>query len=442
MKKVLLVLLHSVLLAGCSGQSPSVVTQPTPTLTPTRTLGTGTGTLVIDGQALGIGPGEVIGIAPGVYENLTFSNLTGTADQRITIVANDRVEVVGGELSLNDVAYLTVTGGATAKNLSLHDIRYRGIVISGRVPTALILEGIQLQNVADYAVFYSNRATYDGSEATTLTDFKLLNCDFDNAGTVMIEGELNGSGGLINNGFCLRPEVANCSFRNNATWGTHLYIGNMEAGDIHHNVVDNVNARNDNHNGIFFLKGNGAVHHNKCTNHQGNFVRFWPHSQGNTPKDVLLYNNIIWNSRKYSAFELQSFARCLIPGLSTYCNAQVYNNTAGRLNTTRPTVFVGVVLDVYNLMGGQLQLVNNLSVEEVPTSANDGIWSQQSETRPSLNSNNRYFATAAAAGLTDLSEFRLRSDSPAKGTGLYQGYLDTDYYGTKRANPPSIGAVE
>lgn len=442
MKKVLIVLLHSLLLTGCSGQSPSMVTQPQPTLTPTRTVGTGTGALMVDGNALGLSPGEVIAIAPGVYESLAFSNLTGTAEQRITVVANDRVEVVGGGLSLNDVTYLTVTGGATAKNLYLHDLKYRGIVITGRIPTALTLNGIQLRNVTDYALFYSNKATYDGTEATTLTDFKLLNCDFDNAGTVMIEGELDNSSGLVNTGFCLRPEIANCSFRNSATWGAHLYIGNMEAGNIHHNVVDNVNTRNDNHNGIFFLKGNGAVHHNKCTNHQGNFVRFWPHTQGDTPKDVLMYDNIIWNSRKYSALELQSFQSSLIPGVSTYCNARVYNNTAGKLNTTRPTVFVGVVLDVYNLMGGELQFVNNLSVEQVPTPGNDDIWSQQSETQPSLNSNNRSFATASAAGLTDVNEFRLRSDSPAKGAGLYRGYLDTDFYGIKRANPPSIGAVE
>ncbi len=440
MKKIAFILLISIVLTGCKGQPPSVADEPV--LVPTRTVGTGSGNLVVDGQALGIRPGEVVAITPGRYESLTFSGFTGTSGQRITLVANDRVEVIGGGLTLTNVSYLTVTGGVTTKNLQIHDVAYRGIMITGTIPHALTIEGIQLRNVADYAVHYNNTAPFDGTDATTMADFKLLHCDFDNAGTVLIDGVLDNSAGLVNTGFSLHPEVAYCSFKNNATAGTYLYFGNTEACDIHHNVVDNVNTRNDNHNGIFFVKGNGAVHHNKCTNHQGNFVRFWPFAQGTAPKQVLLHDNIVWNSRKYSALELQCFESSLIPGVSTYCNARVFNNTVGKLNTGLPTIFVGVVVDVYDLMGGELHLINNLSFDLVKTPGDDGVWSQQNQTVPTLNSNNRYFDTASAAGLIDVDDFRLKGSSPAKGAGLYESYLDSDFYGIKRANPPSIGAVE
>ena len=440
MKTKLLILVVSLFMAACQGQQPSINNQPS--LTPTRTVGTGSGTLTVDGQALAIKPGEVIQITPGTYKSLAFSGLVGTATQPITLLASERVDVVGGELTLTDVAYLTLTGGATQKNLQLHDIAYRALTISGAIPNGLTLEGIQFRNVGDYAIYYANKAPYDGTPATALSGFKLLHCDFENAGTVMIEGSLDNSAGLVNTGFCKQPEVAYCTFKNSPSTGMLLHLGNTEACDIHHNVVDNVNTSNNNHNGIFFVKGNGAVHHNKCTNHQGNFVRFWPFSQGSEPKEVSLHDNIVWNSRKYSAFELQSFQTSIIAGVSTYCQARVFNNTVGKLNTTLPTVFVGVVVDVYNLFGGRVELINNLAFDLIKDPEKDGIWSQQGTTIPSLNSHNLYVSTASAAGLLDVAEFRLRSSSPAKATGLPQGASTTDYYDTKRGNPPSIGAVE
>lgn len=441
MKKFLIVWLSGLLIAGCHGEPGTDPDLDLSALTPTRTVGSGSGDLAVDGQAMGIQPGEVVAIAPGSYKSLTFSNLNGTSGQRIALVAKGLVEVAGGAFTLNNVTYLTVTGGSVAKNLLLRDVAYRGILIAGTIPDGLTLQGFRLRNVADYALYYNNKATYDGTDATTLNDFKLLNAEFDNCGTVMLEGKLDKTP-VVNTGFCRNPEVAYCSFTNSPTAGTHLSIGNTEGCNIHHNVVDNVNANNDNHNGIFLLQGNGSVHHNKCTNHQGNFVRFWLFSQGNDPKEVMLYDNIVWNSRKYSALEVQSFADCIIPGVTTYANAKIFNNTAGKLNTTLPTVFVGVVVDVYNLYGGDLQLVNNLSFDQVKTQNGDGIWSQQSVTTPSVNTNNRYFSTAQAAGLTDQTAFRLQASSPAKGTGVYKPYLTDDFYGAKRTNPPSVGAVE
>ncbi|MBC8156065.1 MAG: hypothetical protein H7Z72_24505 [Bacteroidetes bacterium] len=407
-----------------------------------RTVGTGTGDLLVDGNALGIEPGDVVEITPGKYSSITLENLSGQLFKPVRVVASGLVEVVGGGMYLHNVSHLTVDGGTKAKNLFLHDIPYRGISISGSVPHGLTLQGIRARNIGDYTIFYGNQTTYDNTDATAFINFKLLFCDFENAGTIQFNGNLLEASGLVNSGFVKNAEVAFCSFRNSPTTGILMFFGNVENLNVHHNWINNVNTQNNDHNGLFFLRGNGAVHHNKCTNHQGNFVRFRPFSQGNTPKEVLLHNNIVWNSRKYSALEVQSFAENMVPGVSTYCNAKVYNNTVGRMNTTRPTDFVGVVVDVYNLFGGDLQIFNNLSFEQVKSDRNDGIWSQQSVTVPSLNSNNRMFPTLAAAGLVDQNFFRLQSTSLAKGTGLNQSYLTDDFYGTQRTTTPSVGAVE
>lgn len=446
LKRILIISLSGLLFAGCTDK-PTFVSPNGGRLGALtdglvgRRVGTGTGDLRVDGNALGIKPGDVVTIAPGTYSSLTFSNFNGQPLLPIRVVADGVVEVVGDGVYLHNVSYLTVDGG-TARNLFLHDISFRGISLSGSVPHGLTLQGIRARNISDYAIFYGNKTAYNNLDATAFTDFKLLHSDFENTGTVQFDGELSRSSGARNIGFVKNAEVAFCTFRNSATAGSLLYFGNVEASNIHHNLVDNVNADNNNHNGVFFLRGNGAVHDNKCTNHQGNFVRFWPFSQGPTPKDALFYNNIVCNSRKYSALEVQSFTENIIPGVSTYCNVKVYNNTVGRMNTTQPTEFVGVVVDVYNLFGGDLQIFNNLSFEQVETDSNDGIWSQQSITRPSLYSNNRYFSTAAAAGLVDQNFFRLESTSPAKDAGLYRVYLLDDFYGTLRGVVPSVGAVE
>ena len=413
-----------------------------PSLPVTRTVGTGRGSLLIDGKTLNIKPGEVVAITPGTYSGMTFTNLIGRPGFPIKIVANALVEIAGGGegLLLRNIAYLSIDGGARTKNLLIRDNWYRAITISGSLPHALTLQGIRFRNIADYSIVCDNKTRYDRTDATAFTDFKLLDCDFDNAGSVQFGGDLSKAPLLVNNGFMQSPEVGYCTFKNNSDVGTVLFIGNAENMNIHHNVIDNVNAANNNHNGIFLLKGNGSVHHNKCTNHQGNMVRFWPFSQGTTPKEVLLYDNIVWNSRKYSALELQSFAANIIPGVSTYCNAKVFNNTAGHLNTSRD--YVGVVLDLYNLYGGTVQLFNNLSFDQTNTQNNDGIYSQQSETRPSLYANNRYFSTASAAGVVDMVTFRLADNAPVKGIGMMHAYLTSDFYDARRGTPPSLGAVE
>lgn len=444
--KLLLIVL---LFGGCNGKATPIAPPPFQDeeqvpLVPVRTVGTGSGSLSIDGRKLGIRPGEIIAITPGTYNDLSFSNLTGAPNRPVTLVANGPVEVIGGSLILENVSYLTVTGYKKNKNIFLHDIGYRAISIYGSIPHSLTLEGIRLRNVGDNAISYDNTATYDGTDATAFTDFKILNCEFIDTGGIQINGGLTKSSGLVNKGFCKNPEVAYCTFKNCPSVETLLFMGNVEGCDIHHNVLDHINNTSNKHNGIFLLLGNGSVHHNKCTNHQGNFVRFWTFTQGTRPKDVLLYNNIVWNSRKYSALEVQSFENTIIPGISTYCNVKVYNNTAGKMNTDKPTVFVGVVVDIYNLLGGDIQVFNNLSFHqnETTANANNRIWSQQSSTTPSLNTNNRYFSTSEAAGLTDEVTFKLQSGSPAKSAGLYRSFLNDDFYSTKRSNPPSIGAVE
>lgn len=48
---------------------------------------------------------------------------------------------------------------------------------------------------------------------------------------------------------------------------------------------------------MFFLVGNGKFYNNRINNHQGNALRDWVVSVGDTPKSVEIFNNIVVESR-------------------------------------------------------------------------------------------------------------------------------------------------
>src|SRR5690606_38703176 len=121
----------------------------------------------------------------------------------------------------------------------------------------------------------------------------------------------------------------------NSNAGVLVFVPNVQDYDIHHNIVNNVNPSNNNHNGIFQMIGNGKFHNNKLTNFQGNAIRAWVFSRGTSPSTIEIYNNITYNTRKYGAFEIQGFDRYIISGKTTFVNAKVYNNTAGKMNVSK-----------------------------------------------------------------------------------------------------------
>ena len=191
---------------------------------------------------------------------------------------------------------------------------------------------------------------------------------------------------------------------------------------------------------MFHLIGNGRFHNNLINTHQGNSIRAWTVSLGSSPQDVLIYNNIVYNSRKYSAFEVQGFTAYRVDGQTTYANAKIFNNTCGSLNTSRDN-FPASVVDVYGLVGGTCEVFNNLGYDFPVRSTHSDIWHPLGDTRIS-GSNNLYFDLFSQVGFTDATSFKLNSASAAKNKG--KGTLaETDFYGnTRHAANPSIGAVE
>ncbi|MCZ4223291.1 hypothetical protein [Pedobacter rhodius] len=221
-------------------------------------------------------------------------------------------------------------------------------------------------NCGDYAIFSEHIGGYDGKESSLNNGFKLMNCTFENSGPIFLGGNLNAT---EDSGVFKNIEIAYNTFRNSPATGKVFEAHNAWDYDIHHNLADSLNANQNNHNGIFEMQGNGKFHDNKFTNYQGNSIRAWAFSRGNTPATIEIYNNICFNTRKYSGFEIQEMRWLYQPGKTTFANAKVYNNTVGTMNTAKD--WEGQILDIYH-PGGEVWFYNNLGFD-LTTTSKDGI---------------------------------------------------------------------
>lgn len=323
-------------------------------------LGTGSGNLTIDGQTLKINGNTLIKVKGGTYKTITIKNIKAS-DGNTVYIKNEGVVKISEGMYTYGLENVSISGDNVTDvkyGFQFENISYRAISMHGRIRN-ITLRNMSFKNISNYVIGgeKSNgvELAYNGSPSTINEKFKILDCLFDNAGSIVFGGNLSSVTGE-DTGLFKDVEIAFNSFINTET-GSVCVFSNVQNYEIHHNIVNNINQSNNNHNGVFYMQGNGTFHHNKLTNYQGNAIRMWLYSRGNTPATSEIHNNICHNTRKYGAFELQEFPRNLYPGKSTFSNAKVYNNTVGDMNSSKS--WDGLILDLYNLKG-TLEYYNNL----------------------------------------------------------------------------------
>lgn len=384
----------------------NVPTPPTPTAPPTDVpadatiieLGRGEGEeLTIDGATLKVSSNAFIKIKGGRYSSIMIKNISAPADKPF-FIKNDGVVKIINVLHTSNVNNVIISGDnlSTEKyGFQFDNISFRAISMDGRM-NGVTIKNMSFKNVKDYVIAgeknNGDSFPYNGTPESRTENLKIINCLFDNTGAISFGGNLNvdrkEDSGLFKN-----VEIAYNTFQNTDA-GTLCSFTNVQDYNIHHNVVNNVNANNNDHNGIFYMQGNGNFHDNKLTNYQGNSIRMWLYSRGNTPSTNEIYNNICYNTRKYGAFELQAFPRNMYDGKSTYANAKVYNNTAGKMNTSQD--FEGQMLDLYNTFGS-LEYYNNLGFDLNSKKSVTNMINNMSDTKITKDSNNKYVATQSEA---------------------------------------------
>lgn len=423
------------------------ITTPPTTTTPSEVpkvynriieIGTGSGSLVLDGKKFILQCNDLIKIKGGKYKSIDIKNIISDDGCPITIKNEGQVELSGdfNQLTLENLKNVIISGDGSpsiTKGFLFKDNKFRAVQAFGTLDK-FTLQHIQFENIGDADFSFQYQTLYNGTEESYSKDLKFLNISCNNTGQFIgtsghtIDGVITG---LIRN-----IEIAYLDFQNSPSVGSVVYLGNVENYNVHNNRVNNVNTNLNNHNGIFSLIGNGSFYNNHISNHQGNSLRAWPHSIGTIPKDVYIYNNIVVNSRKYSAFEVQSFDATISAGKSTYANAIIFNNTIGNLNTSRD--WQGNVVDIYNLKGGKCEVYNNVAFNMQDDYGIAGLINQQI----TKVFNNRYYNTSEQAGIIDEVSFKLNSNSALKKAGASTAFLIKDFYGEPRNSTPSIGAVE
>lgn len=399
--------------------------------------------LVIDGQKSQFDCYTTVYIKGGSYQSITIKNIQQESGCPVTFTNDGPITLRNAEMRISNVSHITVTGDIDDednKGFRFLDNSYRALILSDRIHH-LTLSNMSFKNIRDYVISYDNRTVYDGTDQTAAKDLRIRKMDCETSGPfINFSGRKNGSTVI---GLYRDLEIAYIDYRDSPNVGIVVYVPNAESFNIHHNTFNNINTQNNEHNAMFQIHGNGEFHNNYISNFQGNSLRARPFSFGNNAKELLVYNNIVINSRKYSAFEVQTFdSEDLIGRGNTYANVKVFNNTCGNLNLSRD--WYGVVLDAYTISGGKCEVFNNLAFNLPAPHPKSKIVSYMGlNDRDLTESSNYYYESAGSAGIMDEHSLKLNAASPVKNRGLRVAELKTDFYGTARnLDKPSIGAVE
>jgi len=404
------------------------------------------GRLVIDGSVTTYDCNTLIAIKGGKYKSIVVRNLNGKPGCPVQIVNDGLVEVQLGyqqNLSVSDVSYVEILGNGTGSlthGFTFADNnRDRAVILSGNV-NHFALAHMAFKNLGVHgAIYYAGDKVYDGSENSYLTGLKFHHLRSENCkGLIQFGGGISESSikGLIKELKIFNLDITNCPEAKNV-----VSIGMASDYEIHDNELSHINMKNNEHNAMFFVVGNGKFYNNHISNHQGNAIRAWVVSIGNQPKEMEIYNNIVVGSRKYSAFETQSPPRFMIPQKTTYVNVKVYHNTCGSLNLSQD--WYGVVLDAYSLLGGSCEVFNNLVFDlPAPHPKSNFVSYMSMETSKLVVRDNLYFPDAKSVGFADKVSYKLNPTSKAVGAGI-KNPLKVDIYGKNRnSDRPTVGAVE
>ncbi len=406
--------------------------------------GDANGKLLIDGTQKQYDCNTTLAIKGGQYNRIEIRNLHGQAGCPIRIENHGLVEFIGYRktMSISNVSHVMISGDGDKqmeRGFSFRDNEYRSVSLKGPI-NHFIFQHIEFRNIGNRVIYYDHDPVYDGSAASYSENLKFLNLSVEESGMLLyIKGSIKEG---VMRGLVKNLEIANVHFANAPTPKNVVYVGLADGYDIHHNTFNNVNKGNDNHNAMFHIIGNGRFYNNRISQHQGNALRAWLVSIGTTPRQVEIFNNIVTDSRKYSAFEVQSFTDYMIHGKTTFAHAKVYHNTCGNLNLSQD--WYGVVLDAYRLLGGKCEVYNNLAYYFPSPHPRHNIISYMSvESDNVTESNNIYFNSAKAAGLANQVSFQLLPTSDAVTATTLPLGLTYDFHGNRRnSTTPTIGAVE
>ncbi len=388
----------------------------------------GTGSGFIDyptAQAtLNLHDDDTVVINPGQYKLMNFRNITASPGHKIYIINSGQVEFNDPSPStFSNLTNVEINGnGAPGIEFGfyMHDL-IRGISVDGPL-SGVTFSYIKMVNIRDYSIILSNNAyVYDGTNSSLFYDLHFLHFSVTNILTTFLQ--IGAYTRIVEDGMismARKVEVAYCTV-DYTDQEDVLHLNKTVNANVHHNRFSHLGANDFRHTGIVYLYGNGDIHHNYINDYWGSGVRAHGFNL-DTIGAINIYDNIIQNSRKYSAVEIKATEPedlAASPYLH-YCNYKVYNNTFGNLSAYD---WNSSMVDTYDAAGGTMEIKNNLGFNIQRDKPYDPTWNyiyQKLNITVPDTIGNIYAQSYTTLGLVDDSTCLLTANSPAvdKGTTL------------------------
>lgn len=327
--------------------------------------------------SLGDSQGQNFKVKPGIY--------TGAADHS----------------NLKDCTFdlsgVQIVGGNQALRIHGHSINvaYHGLTLKN-------VEGYQIECVRN------SKVQYVGSAGSFIDGLTFDGLNVDGGGQVFhADGDLLSGKvwGLLKN-----FRIANATIKN-ISYGDIIYVGCGMDAKFENITFDNINATQNNHNGVIRVHGNLIAKNILATNYQGNLIRNWLYSVEGT-KTTSISNCVGYRSRKYSLIELQT-SDFLFDNGAVPANAEVFNNTAISMSTSKE--WDGQLVDLYNTGNARFKnkasIYNNLGADLIASQDRQIIPSEMTNKMlnseyTDLNFSGNVYRNTWQEAVTELTSFK------------------------------------
>lgn len=408
-------------------------------------------THVIDGAALGLRPGSIIGLSASInYRNLLFKNIVGTADNPIIIRncgGTARVDGTGLSFAIKteNSKFFRITGGSTSGTY--------GIVINGgnlgitldKLSTNFQVDHVEIANSGFAGIMAKTDPTCD--DATIRGNFVMKNVYFndnyvhDTGGEAFYIGNsFYANGRNLTCGQRLPHEIhylkVNNNIVKNAGWDG-IQVGCATRGArIYANTIENYGLANvaNQRNGIQLGEGTGGI----C---YGNLIR---NGTGNGMNvlglgDNVVYNNVIDNPGLAGIFCDERYSPG--PGFK-FINNTIINPAYDGIRIYAERVPMNVIINNIIVNPGAY------TTYTYPRTSEDAfVYKLSKDVR--IDMTNNYFSTSTDSVLfvnLAIPNYRLQSASPVidMGRDISAYSILTDFYKKARLKGLGydIGAVE
>lgn len=413
-------------------------------------VGGGDGNITIDGSILGDGliNGDIINIAPGIYNNLNIINIDipigyvtvkSEGSTRISVNHFEPKNVIG--LRLENVN-ITSTG---QNNISLNILPLKNITIVDSTFVGATNFSVRHGNLQPY-----NPENIDGTVIQNLVFERI---------TWISPRQINLGGNTITDTGRLEGiTFRKCIFRN-VNGGLDFQDGEGSDGSIaqYQYIVNITNAYNydfdgnyfykiaslDNsiHRAMIYVQGVGVIRNNKAEKYYGQIARQGLYAK--TPgQSSYAYNNIGIEGLRYSLLECQVFSNWEQNENWVAQDYHCHFNTAYNIGINESGIgWQAVIVDIYNLRGGNAFVHNNLAINVQPRISGGNSTNFFWGVEPAQYYTNMSFDTLEEANINP-STLIPWQDSPVRQNGTHIPYITLDQLENTRTNPPSVGALE